>query len=609
MEQKDNRQVILFVIVGLLILAAIIFFLVMIFQGSGAGNDPRGGQNGRGGQEGREGTVTPSGDDGDNKIRPTDDDEDDPNKRPSGGNGGRNGSPTPTPDGWDPNAKPSGGNGGNGENGTPTPTPYGWDPNAKPSGGNGGNGENGPPTPTQDPNARPSGGGGGNGTPTPTTDPNARPSGGGGGNGTPTPTTDPNARPSGGGGGNGTPTPTTDPNARPSGGGGGTSTPTPTPKPGGGGGGGPVPKPTDVPIVYPIDPDDHGADSNLNAYNIAEQTGKDPRDILNFGDERWSLYLNNLFTRVSPDYSVDALNALNAEGMQMFMYMSEIISTDKKEYRYLSTDEKTVWDAVAEDVSKAEYRWQLEEIILKYLATKGENRLIYEASYQQFMNGNYNTNEERKMAMYKSQCYKLVVELQKKWPNKAQGYGWNEALGVVLRNSGSPMAEVVSAADDIQLFMDLGYFFEGKDFDVLSYEDKLKWFAIEADVNAATTTYDLEEIIAKYHQSSIWHTYDPTGLKPEEIAKKEAEINPMGAVLDACKTETERRNKFLEPEGYYATYVLPRVNYYPTLKEGKNLKYATWDEALASILKSRTTFSGTLNAGEGTLTPEELLGQ
>ena len=542
MEQKDNKQVVLFVIVGLLILAAIIFFLVMIFQGSGAGNDPRGGQNGRGGQERREGTATPSGNDGDNKIRPTDDDEEDPNKRPSGGNGGRNGSPTPTPYGWDPNAKPSGGDG----NGTPTPTPYGWDPNAKPSGGDG------------------------NGTPTPT--------------------------PYG-----------WDPNAKPSGGGSDTATPTPTTRPGGGGG--PAPRPTDVPIVYPIDPDDHGADSNLNAYNIAEQTGKDPRDILNFGDERWSLYLNDLFTRVSPDYSVDALNALNEEGMQMFMYMSEIISDKKKEYRYLENDEKTVWDEVAGDVSKAQYRWQLEEIILKYLATKGENRLIYEASYQDFIEGTYATDDDRKMAMYKSQCYMLVVELQKKWPGKAQGYSWNEALGIVLRNSGSPGAEVVSAADNIQLFMDLGYFFQGKDFDVLGYEDKLKWFTIEADVKAATTTNDLEEIIAKYNQSSIWHTYDPTGLKPEEIAGKEAEINPMGAALDACKTESERRNKFLEPNGYYATYVKPRVDYYPTLREGKKLDYETWDEALGSILKNRSTFSGTLNAGDGSLTPEELLGQ
>ena len=573
MEQKDNKQLILFVIVGLLILAAIIFFLVMVFQGSGAGNDPRGDQNGRGGQPGREGTVTPGGNDGDNKIRPTDDngdDEDgDPNKRPGGGNGDRNGSPTPTPYGWDPNAKPSGGD-DNGGNGTPTPTPYGWDPNAKPSGGNGGNG-----------------------TPTPT------PYG-----------WDPNAKPSGGNGGNGTPTPTPygwDPNAKPSGGGGGTSTPTPTTRPGGGGG--PASKPTDVPIVYPIDPDDHGADSNLNAYNIEEQTGKDPRDILNFGDERWSLYLNDLFTRVSPDYSVDALNALNEEGMQMFMYMSEIISDRKKEYRYLGNDEKAVWDEVAEDVSKAQYRWQLEEIILKYMATKGDNRLIYEASYQEFIKGTYATEDDRKMAMYKSQCYKLVAELQEKWPGKAQGYSWNEALGIVLRNSGSPGAEVVSAADDIQLFMDMGFFFEGKDFDVLSYEDKLKWFTIEADVQTATTTNDLEEIIAKYHQPGIWHTYDPTGLTPAQIAKKEAEINPMGAVLDACKTETERRNKFMEANGYYATYVQPCINYYPTLCESKNMNYATWAEALNHILKSRSTFSGTLNAGEGGLTPEELLGQ
>ena len=53
----------------------------------------------------------------------------------------------------------------------------------------------------------------------------------------------------------------------------------------------------------------------------------------------------------------------------------------------------------------------------------------------------------------------------------------------------------------------------------------------------------------------------------------------------------------------------PRVDYYPTLREGKKLDYETWDEALGSILKNRSTFSGTLNAGDGSLTPEELLGQ
>lgn len=359
--------------------------------------------------------------------------------------------------------------------------------------------------------------------------------------------------------------------------------------------------------MYPIDPNDHGDGSNLNAFNIAEQADKDPRSILNFGDDRWDRYLNDLFTRVSPDYSVDPLNTLNEEGMQLFMYMSEIIGSSRKEYRYLTTDEKAVWDQVAEDVSQAKYRWQLEEILLKYMATKGTNRQKYEASYLEFVKGTYASDDERKMAMYHSECYRMVAEFQKKWPNKATGYSWNEALGVVLRNSGSPMAEVVSAQDDIQLFMDMGNFFEAKDFDILDYEYKLKWFTIEAEVQAASTTNDLEEIIAKYNQSTIWNTYNKAGLTEEQIAKKEEEINPMGAALDQCPTAAERRKKFTEANGYYQTFVKPRIAYYPTLRDGKDLDYATWDEALASILKNRTTFSGTMNSGGPGMTPEELL--
>ena len=143
-QKRNNRNVFLWVAVGVVILAGIIFLLILALKGSG---------DGKGGRDGQDHIPRPT-----NSVIP----EPPGGATPTGGSGNSEGdeiigkgTPTPTPYGWGTTLTPtpSGGNGNGDEDGryeTPTPTPYGWGTTLTPtpSGGNGnGNGdENGKPT-------------------------------------------------------------------------------------------------------------------------------------------------------------------------------------------------------------------------------------------------------------------------------------------------------------------------------------------------------------------------------------------------------------------------------------------------------------------------------
>ena len=519
MNDRNRQNVILYVAVGAILLAAIIFFLVLVFKGSGGGTD-RGGQGGRDGQPTRPGgeprgvitvpaipTVTPTG-------------SEDPGNRPSGGDS-------------DQNRKPSG---GNGDGSNPTP-----------SGGN----HDGGVTPTQDPNADKV-----TGTPTPT------PSGGNGDGSNPTPS---------GGNRDGGVTPTQDPNADKV-----TGTPTPTPRIGGptptrvpGGGGGDRPTPT----MSWVDPEDRGG-IDSNALKIEEQWDGGFDGHPNMGDDRWENYLSDLFVRISPDYSVDALNVLDMEGQELFMRMSGMFGNNAVTRQELDRLSQEKWDSIAKEIHTARYRWQLEEIMIKYLVEKADYKQTYWTSYEQIANGIYASDEAHKIALQKASCYRIIADLQAKMGSRGLGYSWNEALATVLRDSGDPMAEVVKAADDVELFMKLGNFFNGSDFDNLTYEQKQLWWQIEAEIAEASTTDRLEELIAKYKLGT-------------ESARESFE-----ASLAGYGTSALRRNAF-RYSNYYNVVRTCQSSFRATDD------FKTWDEALASILKGRVAeISG--NVGSGT---------
>ncbi|MCR5127087.1 MAG: hypothetical protein K6B69_03195 [Lachnospiraceae bacterium] len=503
MNDRNRQNVILYVAVGAILLAAIIFFLVLVFKGSGGGTD-RGGQGGRDGQPTRPGgeprgvitvpaipTVTPTG-------------SEDPGNRPSGGDN-------------DQNRKPSG---GNGDESNPTPS--------------GGNGDGSHPTP--------SGGNGDGSNPTPS---------GGNHDGGVTPTQDPNADKV-----TGTPTPT------PRIGG-----PTPTRVPGGGGGDRPTP------TMSWVDPEDRGG-IDSNALKIEEQWDGGFDGHPNMGDDRWENYLSDLFVRISPDYSVDALNVLDMEGQELFMRMSGMFEKNAVTRQELDRLSQEKWDSIVKEIHTARYRWQLEEIMIKYLVEKADYKQTYWTSYEQIANGIYASDEAHKIALQKASCYHIIADLQAEMGSRGLGYSWNEALATVLRDSGDPMAEVVKAADDVELFMKLGNFFNGSDFDNLRYEQKQLWWQIEAEIAEASTTDRLEELIAKYKLGT-------------ESARESFE-----ASLAGYGTSALRRNAF-RSSNYYNVVRTCQSSFRATDD------FKTWDEALASILKGRVAeISG--NVGSGT---------
>ncbi|MBR6157538.1 MAG: hypothetical protein IKQ27_11315, partial [Lachnospiraceae bacterium] len=396
---------------------------------------------------------------------------------------------------------------------TPTPTPYGW-----PSPTSGG------PTPTPY----------GWGT-TPTQGrPTATPTPYGWG-GTPTPTP------------YGWPSPTQKPGSGDDGESGKRTTPTPTPK------------------------GENGDDDGLNSWNILDESNKsDYNGGVNFGDDRWNEYLAALFKEVSPDYSVDAFTVLQNEGMELFFRMSEIFGSEPVTRAGLTADQQAKWDTITAEVGKASYRWQLEEIIIKYRVERAECK-NYQQAYLTFANGIYADDDARKMAMMRSSCYEVIADLQSGMAKKGLGYTWNEALGVVLRNAGNPMAEVSVAQDDVGLFMAMGGFFTSKNFDSLSYADKKLWWEIEAKLALCETQLDLEALMIEYH------------------LKNDKERDAFYVWLYQ-QNESTRWQALKNNATYYET-ITQQKRAFPQ----KNLGYSTWDEALGHILKGRVIVNSSDN--------------
>lgn len=474
-QKRNNRNVFLWVAVGIVILAGIIFLLILAWKGAGNGGDGRNKQ--------------------DHIPRPTNS----VIPEPPGG-------PTPTE---------GSGNGDNDENsrkGTPTPTPYGWGGSPTPTNGNGDGDED------ED---------GKNGTPTPTPTPY-----GWGTTITPTPT---------GGNGNGD----DDENGKRT-----TVTPTPTPTPKGGNGDG----------------------SGLNSWNILNESNKsDYNGGVNFGDDRWNEYLASLFKEVSPDYSVDAFTVLQNEGMELFFRMSEIFGSKPVTRAGLAAAQQAEWDTITEEVGKAAYRWQLEEIIVKYMVERAEYKQSYQQAYLTFSNGIYADDDARKASLMRSPCYKIIADLQSRMENKALGYTWNEGLGVVLRDAGNPMAEVAVAQDDVSLFMEMGGFFASRKFDSLSYEDKQKWWDIEESLALCETQLDLEVLMIEYY------------LKTD--IQKDAFYSWLYQQNESTRWQTLKNNAT-----YYDTITRLKKAF-----PQKNLSYSSWDEAMAHILKGRVIVNSSDN--------------
>ena len=533
----------------------LILLILLIVLGGYVNGFDRDDQDGRGGQR-----TIPTGPDG--GITPT---------SAGGDDDGRNGTPTPADDDGRNNRGTPTPPGGGGRNGTPTPT------------GDGSDGRNGTPTPTGD------GSDGRNGTPTPT----GRGGEDDGRNGTPTPT-------GRGDGRNGTPTPTGD------GSDGRRGTPTPT-------GGGQYPTP------LPYDWDANG--SNAHKIEVAEMGQDDVNVTVLFGDDRWNAYLAELFKRVSPDYSVDALNVLSEEGIELFMQVSEMFGTEKVTRSSLSTDpviQKEMeerWDKIAAEVAEAKYRYQLEEIIIKYGVERAENRK-YAQDYQQFAEGSYADDDARSMALMHSNCYMMVADLQSRMSKKALGMTWNEALDKVLRNAGSPMAEVASAKDNYELFMTLGDFFKQSEFDNLSYEKKLLWWEIEKKVDECYTTVDLETVMLAYHLSGTDPKPGPTPTPtPTPTPKAFGTPAPTPTPKPSVAPEKMNREEFLEymftlPESERKNALLTNPNYSLVRKlqaefPNRGLEdYASWDEAMAAIIKGRVQTEGEVTS-RGTMDPYE----
>ena len=291
---------------------------------------------------------------------------------------------------------------------------------------------------------------------------------------------------------------------------------------------------------------------------------------MNFGDDRWNEYLAALFKEVSPDYSVDAFTVLQNEGMELFFRMSEIFDSKPVTRAGLAADQQAKWDTITAEVGKASYRWQLEEIIIKYRVERAECK-NYQQAYLTFANGIYADDDARKTALMQSSCYEIIADLQSGMAKKGLGYTWNEALGVVLRNAGNPMAEVAVAQDDVGLFMAMGGFFTSKNFDSLSYADKKLWWEIEAKLALCETQLDLEALMIEYH------------------LKNDKERDAFYVWLYQ-QNESTRWQALKNNATYYET-ITQQKRAFPQ----KNLGYSTWDEALGHILKGRVIVNSSDN--------------
>ncbi|MBO6207138.1 MAG: hypothetical protein J6N53_04340 [Lachnospiraceae bacterium] len=499
-------------------------------------------------------TPTPTGGNGDDdngkRVTTT------PTNTPPPTNGGDR--PTPTPYGWGDTPTPTK---YNGPSGTVTPTPKGGDDDE---------GKRVTVTPTTTPTPY-----GWGDKPTPTNTPTPTPYGWGDKT-TPTPT-------NGNGNGNGdrvttTPTPTPTPTPY---GWGTTPTVTPTPygwgvtptqKPGNGDDDENGKRTTVTPTPTPTPKGGNGDGSGLNSWNILNESNKsDYNGGVNFGDDRWNEYLASLFKEVSPDYSVDAFTVLQNEGMELFFRMSEIFGSKPVTRAGLAAAQQAEWDTITEEVGKAAYRWQLEEIIVKYMVERAEYKQSYQQAYLTFSNGIYADDDARKASLMRSPCYKIIADLQSRMENKALGYTWNEGLGVVLRDAGNPMAEVAVAQDDVSLFMEMGGFFASRKFDSLSYEDKQKWWDIEESLALCETQLDLEVLMIEYY------------LKTD--IQKDAFYSWLYQQNESTRWQTLKNNAT-----YYDTITRLKKAF-----PQKNLSYSSWDEAMAHILKGRVIVNSSDN--------------
>ena len=170
-----------------------------------------------------------------------------------------------------------------------------------------------------------------------------------------------------------------------------------------------------------------------------------------FGDERWDIYVNGLFSRISPDYAVDTLEVLRDQGVTLFIRATELCGDKGTEtYADLVNDvQRQRWNNISGDIHAARYLWQLDEIILWYTLQGANWKDTTEYNdFMTYLAMNITDNAKREKSLKEGSFYHIITDLQGKMAGKALGYTWDEAMARVLLTAGDPLAEVVVKQED-----------------------------------------------------------------------------------------------------------------------------------------------------------------
>ncbi|MCR4937048.1 MAG: hypothetical protein K5987_02665 [Lachnospiraceae bacterium] len=195
----------------------------------------------------------------------------------------------------------------------------------------------------------------------------------------------------------------------------------------------------------------NGDKSDANTEGIVSINDSDYNSEVGlFGDNRWEEYVNDLFGRISPDYSVDALNVLSDEGVELFIRAADLCGTEGNiSYKDLDSAGKKRWDEIAEKVHKAKYRYELDELVLTYTLNSGKWKSSVEYNdFQDFLNANYTDRDVREAKLRSGRFYHIITDLDAGMAAKAIGYTWDEAMERVLLTAGDPLAEVMVKQED-----------------------------------------------------------------------------------------------------------------------------------------------------------------